>query len=297
MEPKRNDLLLVAVLLGAGFLMLFAFILVILVAFVGMETTFAEEDGIGVLEISGVIEDSQDLLDDLHEFVMDDSVRAILVRIDSPGGAVAPSQEIYKELLGLRGKKRVVVSMGSLAASGGYYIACAGERLFANPGTITGSIGVIIESAYLMELMNFLKIEPIVYKSGEHKDILSPFRRPTPQDDTLIKGMITDVYDQFLTAVAAARNLDKEALRPIADGRILSGQQALTAGLVDELGGFRDAVRYIAAQEGLGDDPVLIYPEEESLAYLEKFFETASLSFVHAIDKARRPAVQYRLAE
>lgn len=296
MQKQSENLWLVIVLIGGGFLMIFAFILVLMLSFIGIETDLSGGPSLGVLEIEGVIEDSKEALEALHEFAMDEDIKGILVRINSPGGSVAPSQEIYSELMKLRGKKPVVASMGSLAASGGYYIACGAERIFASPGTITGSIGVIIQSTYLKDLMKFLKVSPVTYKSGKHKDILSPFRKASVSEKVIIDAMIDDVYDQFLSAVAESRELDKEQLRPIADGRILSGRQALGAKLVDQLGTYRDAVLYLSDKAGLGDDPKLKYPKEETLSYIEKMFES-SLKGVIAASRKASTSVEYRMEQ
>ena len=151
MTKQHENFWLVLVLIGGGFLMMFGFIFVILMSFSGIETELAGEEGIGIIEITGPIEGSKKILSNLRKFEQNEKVKAILVRVDSPGGAVAPSQEIYSELLRLRDIKPVVVSMGSLAASGGYYIAAGAKYIFANPGTITGSIGVIMQTTYLKE--------------------------------------------------------------------------------------------------------------------------------------------------
>ncbi len=275
METERQNLTLVVVLLGAGFLMMFGFIFLLLISFMGIEADLSGGERIGVIEIIGPIEDSQQTLEALHTFATDDDIKAIVLRIDSPGGAVAPSQEIYSEVFKLRGVKPVVTSMGSLAASGGYYIGCAADYVFASPGTLTGSIGVILQTTYLEEMFKVLKIEFNTYKSGKHKDTLSPMRRMTEQDDQLIQSLLMDVYDQFLSAVATARGLDKDVVRPIADGRILSGRQAKEHQLVDEMGSFRDAVTYAAKQANMEKDPKLAYPKKETLGYIEKLFESA----------------------
>ena len=214
------------------------------------------------------------------------------MRIDSPGGAVGPSQEIHKELLKIRAKKPVVVSMGTIATSGGYYIACAGERIFANPGTLTGSIGVIIMTSYLEDLMRYLKIEMRTFKSGEHKDTLSPFRPMTDSDKELIDAIIKDIYEQFLDDVATSRKLDKETLRPLADGRMLTGHQAKEAKLIDEYGNFRDAVSYLGKKVGLGDDPKISYPPKDSLSRIEKLFESMAKGATKAFSDNISPSIE-----
>jgi protease-4 len=297
MGKQQENLWLVIALLGAGFVMLFAFMFVILLAFLGVEADFGKGEGIGVVEITGVIEDSKDALKQLADFEQDDSVKGVLVRVDSPGGAVGPSQEIYHQILKLRTKKPVVVSMGSVAASGGYYIGCAGQKVFASSGTLTGSIGVIIQTTYLAELMSFLKVEPITYKAGRHKDILSPFRKATDDEQTLIQGMLEDVHNQFIEDIAKARNLEADRVREIADGRVFTGRQAMELGLVDETGSFTDAVAWVGAQTGLGENPELIYPKREALSYLEKMFEAAFSGAMTAIEQRSASRVETRLAQ
>ncbi len=294
MPADKQNFVLVSVLLGAGFLMIFALIFVLMLSFMGVEADFSGGDGIGVLEIKGVIQDSTKPLNDLNAFLHDDRVKAVLVRLDSPGGAVGPSQEIYGELLRVRKTKPVVASFGSVAASGAYYIACGADRIFTSPGTLTGSIGVILESAYMEELMRFLKIEPRMYKAGEHKDMLNPFRRATEKEEELVRDMLNDVHDQFVTAVSESRGIAKENLAELTDGRILTGRQALNAKLVDELGNFRDAVDYLAKAHGLGDDPKLIYPPKETFGYLERLMESAMQGVRDGVRDEARSALQYR---
>jgi len=298
METQKSNLFLVVLILGAGFLMLFAFLFVFLFAMIGVESDFSgfkTKDAIGVIEVFDVIEDSLPILDQIDDFAKDDSIAAIVLRVDSPGGAVGPSQEIYRELMKLRGEKTVAVSMGSVAASGGYYIACAGERVFTAPGTLTGSIGVIVESAYLEELMQTIKIKPLVYKSGEHKDMLSPFRKMTESDEAIINDVIRDVHEQFVSDVAQARGMTPEALKPYADGRIMTGAQAKELGLVDEFGSFRDAVEYLAEKEGLGSDPELVYPRKEPITYIEELFRSAAHGLMRAMSGSVHPTVQTRV--
>lgn len=294
MEKQQDNVWLVIALLGAGFLMLFAFIFVILLAFLGVEAKFSSGDGIGVVEIVGPIEESKEALKQLDGFARDERVKAVLVRIDSPGGAVGPSQEIHSQILRLRDKKPVAVSFGSVATSGGYYIGCAGQRIFASPGTITGSIGVIIQTAYLADLMAFLKIQPITYKSGKHKDTLSPFRITTEEEKALVQELLDDVHTQFIEDVARARGMEPEAVRALADGRIFTGRKALEAGLVDETGSFSDAVDWLAALTELGDAPTLIYPKREALSYLQKLVESSFGALMKAARQEPHNRVEYR---
>jgi len=218
---------------------------------------------------------SDDLVKNLIDFRKNKSIKAVILRIDSPGGAVGPSQEIYAEVVKLQKNKPVVVSMGSVTASGGYYIAAPAKRLFANPGTITGSIGVIMSFPNYEGLMEKVGVSSIVVKSGKFKDIGSGSRPFTDDERNLMQALIDDVHSQFVEAVSLGREIPADRVREIADGRIFSGRQALDVGLIDELGGFQDAVDYTAKLTGLGDDPTLIYPEVEQPGLLERILKSS----------------------
>ncbi len=232
-------------------------------------------DKIGVIDINGPIVSAYDLTETLMDFSDNQSIKAVILRIDSPGGAVGPSQEIYQEVLKLQKKKPVIVSMGSVAASGGYYVAAAAGRLFANPGTITGSIGVIMTFPNYEELMQKVGVATVVVKSGRFKDMGSATRPFTEDERKLLQAMINDVHAQFVEAVSQGRELPAEEVVKIADGRIFSGRQALELGLIDELGGFQAALRYAAELTGLGDDPALIFPAKKRQSLLEKIINGA----------------------
>ena len=233
---------------------------------------------IAVVKIEGVILDSKDIIEELREHRENKSVKAILLRIDSPGGAVAPSQEIYTEVLKIRdeGKKKIVTSMGSVAASGGYYIASASDKIVANPGSVTGSIGVILELANVSGLMKKVGVESVVIKSGKFKDVGSLFRTMMPEERELLQGVIDDTYDQFVEAVSAGRGINKEDLIPIADGRVFTGRQAKKLGLVDELGSMQDAVKITADLAGIKGEPDLI-EKKKKVSILERFLRNSSL--------------------
>ncbi len=237
-------------------------------------------DKIGVLPVEGVIADAQLLVEQIDEFRESGQVKAVVVRIDSPGGGVAPSQEIHAALKRLAEKKPLVISMGSVAASGGYYIAVAGERIFANPGSITGSIGVIMSFPDYQELLDKVGVKTEVVKSGRFKDIGSSTRKFTDADRELLQSMIDDVHGQFVAAIVAGRDIPLERLQPYIDGRILTGQQAQRVGLVDELGTFQDAIQYAAKLVGIGDDPALIYPEPEDRDLLERLLQGAASRYL-----------------
>jgi len=214
---------------------------------------------IGVLVMEDEIFGSIWATDVIHKFKNDKNIRAVVIRVNSPGGAVAPCQEIYKAVKGLN--KPVVISMGSVAASGGLYVAAAGDVIMANPGTITGSIGVIMQSVEVSGTMEKIGLKSQTIKSGEFKDIGSPFREMRDDEREILQKMVLDVYEQFVADLAAGRPSMNEAdLRRLADGRIYSGAEAQKLGLVDELGGFEDAVMRAAKLGGLpsGKRPDLV---------------------------------------
>jgi protease-4 len=194
---------------------------------------------IGIIEVEGVITQSRGIIKTLNTYKNNPHIKAIVIRIDSPGGGVAPSQEIYEELIKTREKKFIIASMGSVAASGGYYIACAAHKIFANPGTITGSIGVIIEFANIEELLGKIGMKSVVVKSGKYKDILSPTRELGNDERAIVQSVIDSIQGQFIDAVALGRDIPRTKVTEIADGRIFSGEQAKSLGLIDELGNQR----------------------------------------------------------
>ena len=224
---------------------------------------------VAIIEIRGVILDPQPVVEKLIKLRKNPKVKAIVLRIDSPGGGVGPAQEIYSEVKKVQREKKVLVSMGSVAASGGYYIACAADKIMANPGSITGSIGVIVESLNVEELFHKLGLRSTVVKSGKHKDIGSPLRSMSEEEKKLLQGVLDSVHDQFIRAVAEGRRLPLENVRELADGRIFSGEQAQTLGLVDELGSLEDAIALAAKLAGIKGEPEVIYPEKKRFSLLD----------------------------
>ena len=223
---------------------------------------------VALVRIEGPIMDSRDTVDEIKDYVKDNSIKAIILRIDSPGGAVAPSQEIYEEVKKAAADKKVVVSMGSIAASGGYYIAAPADLVMANPGTLTGSIGVIMEIPNVEGLMSKIGIRTEVIKSGKHKDMASAFRKMEKEDRDLLQNVMDNVHEQFIRAVAAGRKLKVEDLRPIADGRIFTGEQAKAIKLVDELGTLEDAVKKAGELAGISGEPEVV-EKKERLSLIE----------------------------
>jgi len=231
---------------------------------------------IGIIEIKGPIGtgmgggDGPRLLKQIRRFEEDDSLKAVVVRIDSPGGAVGTSQELHDEVKRLATKKVVVCSMGDLAASGGFYVAVACPKIVATPGTLTGSIGVISQFPNLRGIAQRLDFKMETVKSGPLKDAGNPFRDMTPADRAYWQALVDGVYQQFLSAVAEGRKLPLEKVRPIADGRVMTGAEAKERGLVDALGNFYDAVELAKDGAKLTGEPVLIYPPEERGSLLER---------------------------
>jgi len=230
---------------------------------------FARGEKVAVIAVSGMISDSESTIDQLKKFVKDDSVKAIVLRINSPGGGVAPSQEIYEEVKKARAKKPVIASMGALAASGGYYIACATQRVYANPGTITGSIGVIMPFMNVKDLVEKIGIKGMTVKSGAFKDMGSPLRDMTPQERELLQGVVDNVNLQFVNAVAAGRNLNREDVLRIADGRIFTGEQAKGLGLVDVLGNLEDAISDAGKLGKISGEPKVVTSPKKKISLLE----------------------------
>jgi len=220
-------------------------------------------DRIALVRIEGPIMDSKNTVDEIKGYIKDPSVKAVILRVDSPGGAVAPSQEIYDEVKKATLKKKVVVSMGSVAASGGYYVSAPADRIIANPGTLTGSIGVIMEIPNIEGLMSKIGVKTEVIKSGRHKDIASVFRKMGKEERIILQGVLDDVHEQFILAVSEGRKMPFDEVKKIVDGRIFTGRQALEARLVDELGTLEDAIAAAAKLAGIKGDPEVISKKEK----------------------------------
>ncbi len=264
----------VMALLTLGAIFIFFFLLVLVVTrFSGTSGGFALGEKIGYVEVAGTILSSEDTVRQLGDFKKDNSIKAVVLRINSPGGGVSPSQEIYQEVKALAEVKPVVVSMGSVAASGGYYIAVPAQRILANPGSITGSIGVIMEFTNLEELLQKIGLKSQVVKSGKFKDIGSPMRPMSEADRNLLEALIADVYDQFVTVVAEGRQLELEEVRRLADGRIFTGRQAMESGLVDQLGGYQDAIVVAAELAGIEGQPKIVRPRTQKTELLDYFIQ------------------------
>jgi protease-4 len=223
---------------------------------------FTAHGNVGVVEIEGTIISSKDIVEDLKMFSENPSIQAIIIRVNSPGGIVAAAQEIHDQIVSAKEKKKIVVSMGVVAASGGYFVALPADVIVANPGTITGSIGVIMELPIIEDLLDKIGVDVEVIKSKEYKDIGAPYRRMGDTERELLQDVVMDIYDQFVETTAQARNLPKDSVLKFADGRIITGKQAKEIGLVDTLGSFEEAVKIAGSLVGI-EKPRLVYPPEK----------------------------------
>jgi len=245
------------------FFSLFAVLIALLSLILALTHKVPLGEHVALIRVEGVIMDSRNVIEELKEYSEDPSIKALVLRVDSPGGGVAPSQEIYEEIKKIKQKKKVVVSMGSVAASGGYYISCPADKIVANPGTLTGSIGVIMELPNFEGLMNKIGVKTEVIKSGRHKDIASAFRTMLPEERKLLQDVLDDVHEQFINAVADGRNMKVKDIKALADGRIFTGKNAKALGLADELGNLEDAINLAAKLGGIKGEPKVVTKKEK----------------------------------
>lgn len=292
MAGKKHPIFVVlAILLGLGLFL--GTVMIIVLKVLSPASTLSFSDKIGVVLIEGTILDSQNITKQLVEFKKDEGIKAVILRINSPGGAVGPTQEIHREVQRTGETKEIVASLGGVAASGGYYIAAAAEKIVANPGTITGSIGVVMEFVRFEELLRKIGIKLEVLKSGEFKDIGSPHRALTPREKELINTLIDDIQTQFVSAVSVGRSLSLEKTNDIADGRIFSGARAKELGLVDALGNFQDAVEIAKNISGIRGDVTLVYPKKSKLELWDLLLDRTAGSVVRMI-RGTKTTVEYR---
>ncbi|ACM21249.1 peptidase, S49 family [Geotalea daltonii FRC-32] len=233
-------------------------------------------EGVGLVEVKGIILDPQETVKQLQALRKNEKVKAVVLRIDSPGGVVGPSQEIHDAVKKLNMKKKVVVSMGSLAASGGYYIAVPATKIFANPGTITGSIGVLMKFSNIEGLMDKVGMKAFTLKTGKFKDVGSPARTMTDQEKEMLQSVIDSTHGQFIKAVAEGRKLPVEEVRSLANGRIYSGEQALALKLIDQLGTLQDAVEEAGRLGGIKGEPEIIRPPKKKKVFIDLLVESAA---------------------
>jgi protease IV len=240
-------------------LVLFIVVIVVFIgAFVIGISSRGLGDKVGVIEIEGIITQSGDAMEDIVRFKEDDSIRGVILRISSPGGSVGPTQEIFSEVRKLREKKKVFVSMGSVCASGGYYIASAADRIYANPSTITGSIGVIMEQTVVEDLLKKIGVQTNTLKAGEFKDVGSPFRKMKPEEREYLDRILKSIHEQFISDVAVGRGMPLETVRKLSDGRIYTGTAAKEAKLVDTIGTFYDCQDDLKKILNIKGKPVLV---------------------------------------
>ena len=268
----RNRMLFWLLLGGGAFILLTVVALALLLAYGGENSgDFAFGNRIQVVDVEGELVDSRPILEQLKKYEDSKSVPAILLNVDSPGGGVAASQEIYTEIKRLREKKHkiVVAYMSSVGASGAYYISCPADKIIANSGTIVGSIGVIAEWVNYGDLLQWAKLRDVTFKTGEFKDTGTPTRALTEREKTYFQGLIDDMYVEFVNAVAAGRKMDVEAVRPLADGRVFTGRDAREKKLIDEIGNFQDAVDLTASLAGITGKPNLLRATRQRVTLID----------------------------
>jgi len=307
-QRRTNWALIIGIALAVFVILIGGFFLAMMLALFGTMGASAELSmgpRVGVITISGPISagdsasawpfggprGARTTMSQLRQAAQDSSVKAVVLRINSPGGSAAASQAIYKEIQRLAEHKPVVVSMGDVAASGGYYVACPADVIFANPATITGSIGVIFETVNFYEFMEKYGLGSETIKSGKYKDTGSPARPMRPDERELLHKMLMGVYDQFVHDVAQARGMDEAKVKKLADGRIYTGEQALEAGLIDQLGNFYDAVDEAAKRGGITGRPKLKQFGGGSL--WGSFFDTMA----HALARQMKPELMGELSD
>jgi len=251
----------------------------LLFVLVTRDSDFEFGEKVGVIEINGIITEAKNTIHNLKRFREDDSIKAIVVRINSPGGAVGPSQEIYRELRKTSSTKKVVASMGTIAASGGYYVAAGTDGIVANPGTITGSIGVVMGFTNYQELLRKIGLIPIVIKSGEYKDIGSPIRKMKEEEEKILQDFAKKIHTQFIMDIVEGRKMEKAKVESLADGRIFTGKESKDLGLVDRLGNFEDAIEWAGHLGGIKGKISTVYAREKKFSFL-KYLTDASVKTI-----------------
>jgi protease-4 len=260
---------LMMVSVSAAFLAAMALVAALMVRTVFDKQTLSAGQAVGVVQINGMIDDSRQAIEDIQRFRDDDDIKAIVVRIDSPGGAVGPSQEIYREIRKTGPTKKVIASLGAIAASGGYYIAAAADGIVANPGTLTGSIGVIMGFTNLQQLLEKIGLTPVVVKSGQYKDIGSPLRPMTDAERQLLESFAAKIHRQFIHDVAQGRQMTVAQVEALADGRIFTAEEVKDAGLIDQMGNLNDAIEWAGRLGGIQGKVEAVYARENKFAFLD----------------------------
>jgi len=252
-------------------------VIISLVSGVSKISAPAKGEKIGVVEIDGVILESDEIVMQLKKFRERKDIKAVVLRINSPGGGVAPSQEISMAVDRFSKEKKIIASLGSVAASGGYYIASAADSVIANKGTITGSIGVIMEYTNIEEIMDKIGIEPVVIKSGKFKDTGSPTRPMREDEEKYLQDFVDGIHTQFVTDVASGREMSEKKVREFADGRIFSGENAVESGFADKIGNFEYALDFAAESAGINKDNYqVVYPPKEKFSFVKQLIEESA---------------------
>lgn len=279
-------LLIVIVVLGMAFVFgMFSFIVS---SGGGGSSSIFGGDKVGVVKVEGTIVSADGVIEDIESLRKDDSIASVILRIESPGGSVGASQEILEAVMLLAEEKPVVASMGTVAASGGYYVALGANRILANPGTITGSIGVRMEHVNISGLLDWARIQHTTLKSGRYKDIGAIDRPLSAEEKAILEGVLKKLHAQFNLAVAEGRDLEVADVEKIADGRVFTGQEALELGLIDGIGGLAEAIKVAAEMGGIDGEPELSYPDKHK-KWIMRLIEEARVSF----EKLAQGAVGY----
>jgi protease-4 len=287
---------LTLVVIGVGFMLLFYSVVRTTAESTRETVTLGRGDKLAVVELKGAITSSEDVVRQLKKYRDDSGIKGIVLRIDSPGGAVVPSQEMYEEVKKTREVKPVIVSMGSVAASGGYYVACGASRLVANRGTLTGSIGVISEFLQLHEALAKLGIDVKTIKAGKMKDAGSSTRRMDPDHEKYFQQIMDQVHKQFIAVVEGARELEHTEALAIADGRVFTGEQAVELGLVDTLGTYEEAIQIAAAMCDIEGEPSLV-KERERKGVFNRMFDVDKKIETMRKELLEKPILSYRFVE
>ncbi|MCL4502667.1 MAG: signal peptide peptidase SppA [Deltaproteobacteria bacterium] len=264
----KSHPLLSGCLITALVVFFFLGLTVIIYNFMGKDKLLTNRDKVGVVEIKGVLADGKTIIKQLDRFRDDNGIKAIVLRIDSPGGAVGPAQEILREVEKIKRKKKIVASLGTVAASGGYYIACGSDLIMANRGTATGSIGVIMQFTNVEELTKKVGLDFFTLKSGRYKDVGSPFRPMTAEEKEYMQHLLDNIYQQFISDVARNRKIPVERMKSLAEGRVYTGEEAKQVGLVDEFGNVQDAIEKAGRLGGIKGKVQAVYPQKEGFSLL-----------------------------
>ncbi|MBW1917816.1 MAG: signal peptide peptidase SppA [Deltaproteobacteria bacterium] len=268
---KKRPLYSVILILGS-IILFFIGLSLLMLSFTKEGPLWSRGEKVGVIEVKGVIADAQETLKQLDKYRKNSQIKAIVLRINSPGGAVSPAQEIWRELEKVRKTKKVVASLGTVAASGGYYIASGADLIIASPGTLTGSIGVIIRFANVEDLIKKVGLDFYDLKAGTFKDSGSPVRPMTPEERAYFQKLLDNIHEQFIRDVAKGRNLPVEKVRAVADGRIFTGEEAKKLKMIDEFGNLQDAIERAGRLGGIVGKVEAIYPEKDKFSLWQLLF-------------------------